>query len=151
MAQPPIQYHIGDATIPLFPKKRGLLFHACNDAGRWGKGFVLSISRRYAAPEAIYREWAKRPSFKLGAVQFVRVSENFAVCNAVCCHFQGRVSPLNLKALAKCLSQIPPCFDYVQMPRIGTGLGATPWTDVETVIEGWAAQTGMPVHVISQP
>jgi len=40
-----INYRHGDATAP---KADGpvVIVHVCNDVGKWGKGFVLAVSKR---------------------------------------------------------------------------------------------------------
>ncbi|MFD9821428.1 CsbD family protein [Streptomyces violascens] len=66
----------GDATSPQ-GKGVKLIAHVCNDLGGWGKGFVVSISRRWPEPEASYRRWHRERSgndFGMGAVQFVGVA-----------------------------------------------------------------------------
>jgi O-acetyl-ADP-ribose deacetylase (regulator of RNase III) len=45
-----IKYIKGDATNPVSEGEK-IICHICNDIGRWGKGFVLAISRRWKEPE----------------------------------------------------------------------------------------------------
>lgn len=59
-----IQYVKGDATAPIATSSNNsdnkhamIIVHVCNDIGRWGKGFVMAVSRRWKAPEQAYREW----------------------------------------------------------------------------------------------
>ena len=49
-----IQYVKGDATTPQGDGHK-IIVHVCNDLGKWGKGFVLAISKRWKEPEATYR------------------------------------------------------------------------------------------------
>lgn len=77
-----ISYVVGDATEPLGAGPF-VIAHVCNDLGRWGAGFVLALSKRWKQPEAEYRRWfrgaaADLPSFALGEVQFVQVTEESA-------------------------------------------------------------------------
>ena len=51
-----ITYQIGDATQPIGDHPK-IIVHVCNDAGGWGKGFVLAVSRRWREPERRYRAW----------------------------------------------------------------------------------------------
>ncbi len=53
-----INYVIGDATDPRVPGSK-IIAHICNDVGAWGKGFVMSLSARWATPERLYRRWYK--------------------------------------------------------------------------------------------
>ena len=45
-----IQYLKGDATAPKTHGKK-IIVHVCNDIGKWGKGFVLAISKRWKEPQ----------------------------------------------------------------------------------------------------
>lgn len=70
-----ITYLKGDATCPQ-AKGCKIICHICNDLGKWGKGFVLALSKRWEKPEAEYRAWhaaGTGSGFELGAVQFVQV------------------------------------------------------------------------------
>ena len=40
-----LRYVTGDATVPQGGGPK-ILVHLCNDAGGWGAGFVLAVSRR---------------------------------------------------------------------------------------------------------
>jgi O-acetyl-ADP-ribose deacetylase (regulator of RNase III) len=65
----------GDATAPQVEGNK-IIAHVCNDLGRWGKGFVLALSRRWPEPEREYRRWYRARAandFGLGAVQLVVV------------------------------------------------------------------------------
>ena len=78
-----IQYVLGDATQPEGTGPR-ILVHVCNDVGAWGRGFVLAVSRRWAAPERQYRAWQRgtlAQPFELGQVQFVQVERELWVAN----------------------------------------------------------------------
>ena len=80
-----ITYLKGDATCPQ-AKGVKIVGHVCNDIGGWGKGFVLAVSRRWAEPEAAYRQWhatGKAGGFGLGAVQYVQVEPYIWVANMV--------------------------------------------------------------------
>src|SRR4029077_13113334 len=74
-----IEYLRGDATCP---QARGvkIIAHVCNDLGRWGKGFVLALSRRWAQPERAYRDWHRDRAgntFGLGPVRSSRWSRTW--------------------------------------------------------------------------
>ena len=71
-----IKYLIGDATSPV--KTNALICHVCNNAGAWGAGFVLALSRKWKAPEVAYRNLSHKLC-KLGVVQFVPISSSTIV------------------------------------------------------------------------
>lgn len=84
-----IHYVVGDATDPQVPGNR-IIAHVCNDTGGWGRGFVLSLSKRWPEPELAYRRWHQEGAemllipghsgekvgieMKLGATIYVRVA-----------------------------------------------------------------------------
>jgi O-acetyl-ADP-ribose deacetylase (regulator of RNase III) len=139
-----ITYLKGDATCP---QARGvkLIAHVCNDMGRWGKGFVLAVSRRWSQPEEQYRGWyAGRTgaSFGLGAVQFVQVESYIWVANMIAQRGTKTGSsgpPIRYDALAECLNRVGERAVELQasvhMPRIGCGLAGGDWSRVEPIID----------------
>ncbi|GAL87250.1 hypothetical protein NEMVEDRAFT_v1g223552 [Sporocytophaga myxococcoides] len=59
-----IEYTKGDATRPVGSGNK-IIVHVCN--GGWGKGFVMSISKRWKLPETEYRKWYQsKNKFDLG-------------------------------------------------------------------------------------
>ena len=81
-----IHYVTGDATHPEGQGHK-IIVHVCNDIGRWGKGFVLAISKRWQEPEKAYRQWYAHPAgdnrMELGKIQPVRVEDDIAVINMI--------------------------------------------------------------------
>ena len=81
-----IHYVTGDATHPEGHGHK-IIVHVCNDIGRWGKGFVLAISKRWQEPEKAYRQWYAHPAgdnrMELGKIQPVRVEDDIAVINMI--------------------------------------------------------------------
>ncbi len=141
-----IEYLVGDATDPQVEGTK-IIAHVVNDIGRWGRGFVLSVTKRYPKAEASYREWSKGQAatvapFKLGEVQIVHVGERLFVANMVGQHGveiddEGK-PPIRYDALESCLSRLR---DYaklglasVHMPRIGCGLAGGKWSEVEVIV-----------------
>ena len=152
-----ISYLIGDATAP---EGRGpsVIAHVCNDAGGWGKGFVLAISRRWPEPEAAYRRWTRSgQEFGLGMVQLVEVEDHLSVANMVAQH--GYVSPANpvairYDALAQCLSKLAGRIEQgtiIHMPRIGCGLAGGTWDHIEPLLDEHLAMAGFDVQVYDLP
>jgi len=140
-----IHFLKGDATDPQAKGKK-LIVHICNDVGGWGKGFVVAISKRWAAPEEDFREQftnRKQPGsdFKLGAVRFVSVTPEITVANMIAQHGMGArngVPPIRYDALETCLGKVETFCSAggysVHMPRIGCGLAGGKWEKVEAVV-----------------
>lgn len=149
----PIMYLKGDATSPQ-AKGPKLIIHICNDAGGWGKGFVLAVSKRWGRPEAAYRAWYHsreiRPEsdmtttgrFELGQTQIVTVQPGVAVVNMIAqagTRTGSKGPPIRYDALALCLRHVRAYAESwrasVHAPRIGTGLAGGDWTRIEPIIQ----------------
>ncbi len=144
MRQAPFYYE-GDVTeMP----KNTVLAHVCNNAGGWGAGVVLAISKKWSQPEVAYREWAKRCAKReellpLGNVQFVPVGNGQWVANMIAQTLgrpEGRDIPLSYVALKSCLQQLDTFADShglsIAGPRFGSGLAGGDWDRIETLIRG---------------
>lgn len=149
-----IQYIKGDATKPWGDGNK-VIAHICNNVGSWGAGFVLALSKRWKAPESMYRAWSTNkeniPTFLLGNINFVRVSDDIEVCNMIA-QDNKKTSVLSMlmkeqtidyKSLKVCLSRLAnDLIDgdrganniSVHMPRIGCGIAGGKWSEVEPII-----------------
>jgi O-acetyl-ADP-ribose deacetylase (regulator of RNase III) len=152
-----ITYHTGDATAP-GSDEPGVIAHLCNDAGGWGKGFVLAISRRWPQPENAYRNWARSgDQFTLGMVQLVQLENRLSVANMVAQHgYASRAHPVAIRydALAQCLAKLASRIEpgtVIHMPRIGCGLAGGNWGQVEPLIQEHLAVAGFEVRVYDLP
>jgi O-acetyl-ADP-ribose deacetylase (regulator of RNase III) len=131
-----MHYVEGDATDP--QTRPCILAHICNDAGKWGKGFVLAVGKRY--PEARRAYLTGRPH-RLGTIQLVSTPSGVVVANMITQHgirWEAGVPPIRYDALAVCLDQVGTYAAHgdlcVHMPRIGAGLAGGEWTRVEQII-----------------
>lgn len=136
-----LEYVKGDATQPVGQGPK-VLVHVCNDLGKWGKGFVLALSKRWSEPEAAYRTLSQNGSLKLGEVQFVRVAADITVANLIGQRGvarRGRTDPpirydavrLGLQRVAE---EAKAHHASVHMPRIGTGLAGGEWHEIESIV-----------------
>lgn len=153
----PIQYLVGDATNPAVePGKPAIIAHVCNDAGGWGAGFVLAISRQWPAPEASYRAMAGR-SLVLGTVEFVPVGGGIEVANMIAQRGFGHRGgiPLSYLALGECLKIVAlravEIGASVHVPRIGCGLAGGKWEAVEQLVRDSLSQRNVEVCVYDLP
>ncbi len=150
-----IRYIEGDATEPVGSGLK-IVAHICNDIGKWGKGFVLSISHRWKEPERIYREAFRHPPLPvLGDVQFVSVSNTITVANMIAQHGtairNGSAPPIRYEAVRAGLSKLADraltTGSSVHMPRIGCGLAGGEWSKIEPIIAETLADKGIEVIV----
>lgn len=133
-----INYVKGDATAPIGPGPK-VIAHICNDIGKWGRGFVLAVSRRWSQPEQAYRQNKSRV---LGTVEFVSCEPGLVVANMVAQHGimrAGSSPPIRYDALETALSLVSAYAtetgSTVHMPRIGAGLAGGSWDKIESIIE----------------
>lgn len=153
-----IIYQIGDATNPQCEGNK-LILHCCNDIGAWGKGFVLSISKRWSKPQKAYKQWYKGrfeddSDFALGAVQFVQVEADMWVGNLVGQRgIASKLSPFPVRynAIEEGLTKVA---DFaitnhcsIHMPYIGCGLAGGSWKQVSSIIEKTLINNGLSVTV----
>jgi len=155
-----ITYLKGDATEPVGEGTK-IVAHVCNDIGAWGRGFVLSVTKKWPEAEADYRNWYQQnpprntydppyPEFVLGNVRCVKVSDDIYVANMIAQtgifkNQDGR-PPIRYHALKKCLETLAHLgADSIHMPRIGCGLAGGTWEEVEKIIN--ETLTDMPVFV----
>jgi O-acetyl-ADP-ribose deacetylase (regulator of RNase III) len=155
-----LDYVIGDATAPQGDGPR-VIVHICNDVGKWGKGFVLALSRRWPEPERRYRAWYQGEEstlFALGEVQFVTVAERLWVANLIGQHDvrpRGGVAPVRYEAIREGLRAVAVFARgegaSVHMPRIGAGLAGGSWEVISAIVEEELASQGVPVTVYDLP
>lgn len=145
-----IHYLTGDATQPV--KNPALIMHVCNNVGGWGRGFVLSLSKRWRQPEVEYRSMRER---WLGDVQFVGVEDGIVVANMIGqhgmypiltttgSHVAVTTAPIRYEALSMCLEKVNGYVTgasgagvavSIHAPRIGCGLAGGSWAVVEPLI-----------------
>lgn len=136
-----IQYTKGDATCPQGAGLK-IIIHIVNNRGKWGKGFVLALSKRWKQPEQRYRQSFKDdPKPTLGIVQFVPVRNDIVVVNMFAQDgFVGgsRKVAVDYEALEWCLGKLVNFAKRneasIHMPRIGCGLAGGRWEKVEPII-----------------
>ena len=150
-----IQYTKGDATKPAGTGNK-IIVHICNDIGKWGKGFVMAISKRWPAPEQQYRQWYQsKQNFAFGEVQFVQVEPDIWVANMIGQHKVTKdakgVPPIRYDAVQECLNKVATYAKKinaaVHMPRIGCGLAGGTWDKIEPLIESALVSKGTSVAV----
>src|SRR5688500_10227678 len=104
-----IHYLEGDATQPIGPRDDyKYIIHVCNNAGGWGAGFVLALSKRWELPELAYRRISKVDGgLVLGETQFVDVTDRITVVNMVAQVLDYRQGPnIRYEALKTCLEAV---------------------------------------------
>lgn len=144
-----ITYIKGDATAPIGEGTK-LLCHICNDKFGWGLGFVLSLSKKWKAPEYRYRNSLV---LEMGTIQVIDVEDDIIVINMIAqtlLHhaipksisinnkFEERKIPLSYPALEECLKKVNKIATKINAtvhgPRFGAGLAGGDWKVIEQMI-----------------
>ena len=135
-----LHYLIGDATKPV--KLPAMLPHVCNDAYRWGRGYVLALRASYPQSEKSYHQWFQEGSPKLGETQFVRCTDQVTVVNMIAQHgtqWINGVPPIRYDALRTALERVYASARdervTVHMPRVGADLAGGTWAIIEGIIK----------------
>lgn len=146
-----IHYVLGDATAPGVDGNL-IVAHVCNDIGGWGRGFVLSVTKKWPAAERSYRDWHQmNPTFgvpevtpfRLGRMKLVRVENRVWVANMIAqhgvLHKDDGTPPIRYGSLEDCLAELHlharELEATIHMPRIGCGLAGGKWSEIEQIIE----------------
>lgn len=149
----PITYIKGDATEPQASGPK-IVAHICNDLGRWGKGFVLAVSKRWPEAKECYLAWHRTGedpcsasalnTFALGRVQFVVTTspKNITVANMIGqrgIYTGSNGPPIRYDAVEQCLGKVGEMAlrleASIHMPRIGCGLAGGTWEKIGPIVE----------------
>lgn len=142
----------GDATAPVGDNETKIIAHVCNNVGGWGRGFVLSLTKKWPAPERSYRSWYQMNSdtgfdelvpFRLGRMKLVQVGNNTYVANMIAQHGtlpdENGKQPIRYDALEDCFAELSlhakQLNASIHMPRIGCGLAGGKWSEIEPIID----------------
>lgn len=158
-----LRYVEGDATLPRGGGHR-MIIHVCNDEGKWGKGFVLALSKRWQKPEQEYRIWYRsqgegRNKFRLGEIQIVEIQSELAVVNMIGQHGiepdENGIAPIRYEAIKSCLEKIAKEAkdrgSSIHLPRIGCGLAGGTWDKIEPLLIECLINKGINVTVYDFP
>lgn len=155
-----IIYLEGDATLPLISGNI-IIAHVCNDIGAWGKGFVLSLSRRWREPEESYRQWYKHRhhnDFFLSNIKLVQVEPTIYVANMIAQQgigMKNNIPPIRYFKLESCLMKLAAHAEVLEatihMPRIGCGLAGGKWEKIEPLIIDQLCKHDIQVYVYDYP
>jgi len=109
-----------------FMAGKNMVIHICNVMGKWGRGFVLPLSKKWKDTREKYIKLAE---YELGHVQYVEVADNIVVANMICQHGinikNQTIDRVDYDALHKCLIDISNRYGdefTIHMPKIGCGL-----------------------------
>lgn len=162
-----LRYKLGDATAPRLldadgVRDRGIIVHICNNVGAWGAGFVLALSKKWPAPELVYRGMKERP---LGSVGFVAVEHfpngewKLGVANLIGqdgIGFSKGKPPIRYDAVFNGLQTVAGWCEQlsettIHMPRIGCGLAGGDWRVIEALVNVTLIDKGIDVTVYDLP
>lgn len=151
-----ITYKKGNVLDQVFDKPT-IITHICNDAGGFGSGFAGAVAERYPTVKTRYQNWSSygfdsyKPAspFKLGQIQFVRVSDNLTFCNMIAqstpkgrtFYISGNkihIPPIRYQSLEECLFALKEAVQdnniNIVGPKFGSGLAGGNWYEIEKLI-----------------
>lgn len=157
---PDLRHVTGNAAKASHGSGRKVISHIVNDAGGWGKGFVMAISKEWGkSVRRAYFEWHRdrpRSGFRLGAVQVVAASPRIDIVNMIgqCGMLTGsQGAPIRYAALEEALGTMArhaaAVGASVHMPRIGCGLAGGEWARIEPLIAAISAAHSLTVYIYS--
>jgi O-acetyl-ADP-ribose deacetylase (regulator of RNase III) len=136
-----ITYVRGDATNPLGPGPKCII-HIVNDIGKFGKGFVLALARKWPSTREKYLAWYQQEDFKLGRVLYMRVCKDIWVAHMIAQHGIKTGSngpPIRYAALEECLEDVGRSARLeswsIHGPKFGAGLAGGTWSEIEPILE----------------
>lgn len=137
-----ITYVRGDATNPLGSGPKCII-HIVNDIGKWGRGFVMALSKKWPKTREEYLEWYHQgETFGPEMVLYSEVTKDIRVAHMVAQHGIGTGSkgpPIRYQWLESCLGTVGDEARMlgwtIHMPRIGTGLAQGNWCVIEPIIQ----------------
>ncbi len=151
-----INYLKGDATSPIkcleSKDELRVIIHICDNINKWGKGFVLALSKKWTEPKDVYQKMNQ----ELGTISFCIVEENICIINMIAqkgIYKQNGIPPIRYDALKACLQSVSNMLhNYIaktsiHMPRIGCGLAGGKWDIVENLIMECLVEKGFVVCV----
>lgn len=154
---PSIRYLMGDATEPRGTGNK-IVAHIVNDESKkWGRGFGLTVSKKWPVVRAEFVKWVSQKNLKLGNSHLVNISDDLMVLSMVAQQGYGP-SPtprLRYKHLRTCLEFLSMMAQKnsatVHMPRIGTGYAGGDWRMISELIDEILIKHGIEVTVYDLP
>jgi O-acetyl-ADP-ribose deacetylase (regulator of RNase III) len=150
-----LRYINGDVLKPIADGPK-IICHCVNDIGKWGKGFVVQLSKVYPMAEQEYR--AHYRAYSLGEVQFVKVSNDVVIANIFGQHniypdING-IPPIRYEALSQGFCRVTTeakrIGATIHMVRIGCGLAGGDWPKVEQMVLKNIVNCGIDVYVYTK-
>lgn len=154
-----IVYKKGDASEPMISPV--MIIHIVNNLGKWGKGFVLSLSKKYPPCKMEYLNlYKKETKPNLGYIQIINVDNdnkiyvaNMFAQDGIKKNSSDNKIYLSYEALSDCLAKVA---DYclanrilsVQMPLIGSGLAGGDWNEIKEIIKNELCYKNIKCYVI---
>jgi len=124
--------------------------HVCNNANKWGRGFVVPLMEHYLKARIEFDKWAKdgwdgQQPYKLGFTQIVEVEPQVIVANMIAQVFYVRdgsirqTRPLYYNKLVSCMEHVGEVARVnnlrILAPKFGSELAGGDWKFVECLID----------------
>lgn len=147
MSSGSLKYLVGDATRPSI-KGNKIIIHCCNNKRKWGKGFVLALSKRWKNTRDVYM----KSSMELGAVSYAKVNDNTWVANIIGqngygynkCFVNYDALEIGLEKVAKLAKEINAS---IHGPKLGSGLAGGDWNTIEKILYNVFNKNNIDVYI----
>jgi O-acetyl-ADP-ribose deacetylase (regulator of RNase III) len=142
MRNPGLRYVRGDASAPRTDAP-AIIAHVVNDRARsWGgRGFALTLMKRFSKARDQYRQWAEKGNATLGRVHVADAADRLWIASLVAqAGYGDTASPGRLRvgalrqALAELAIEAAHLDAEVHMPLIGTGQAGAKWPTIRDLI-----------------
>jgi O-acetyl-ADP-ribose deacetylase (regulator of RNase III) len=130
-----------------------MIVHICNNKNKWGKGFILPLSKLWPITKLKYHNM----KMNLGNVEIIKVHDRTYVANMISqdgINYRNtkKIDRVDYQALYKCLEEV---FLFakdhqleVHMPKIGSGLAGGDWEKIEDIINSLQEDVRTVVYII---
>lgn len=137
----------GDATEPQGEGMK-MIIHCCNNKRKWGKGFVLALSRKWPQTQHVYF----CTNMELGTISAVKVNDSTMVVNIIGQDGYGSSGCyVKYDALSIAFHKLR---DYalkhnatVHGPKLGAGLAGGDWSIIEGMLKDILVKGGVSVTI----
>lgn len=140
---------VGDATDPLGNGLK-IIIHCCNNRRKWGRGFVIPLSRKWPKTKSTYMD--KDNSMQLGTVSWVKVRDDLLVANIIGQDGYGRNGCyVDYQALESGFELIAGVAEKMKAsihgPKLGSGLAGGDWSIIKTMLQNIFVKHGISVTI----
>lgn len=148
-----ITYIKGD----LLKSNANVIAHGCNCIGGYNAGIAKSIAHKWPLAQHLYYKKFKSEGWKLGQVQYVKISDTLFIANCATQHSYGGGAKygkvyVDYKAMEAVFTELYHLSKSknlkVAIPKIGAGLAGGDWKRIEEIINKIFVDIEIEVYIL---